>query len=177
MEFEIDGLSEQGTLVEDGAWAGLLTEQVRGNGRMFFGLAYRMLGDVQAAEDVCQAAFAKAWESRHSIKWSGAMKGWLTQVIINQSLQMIRRRKIEKKGAEAFAATQHADSIAPATLELNEAVWNALEHLPESTRTVVVLRLIDGMPGRQVSRLLDCSDSEVSKRLHQGMDALREVLR
>ena len=53
----------------------------------------------------------------------------------------------------------------------------SIAELPEQTQLVIVLRLVEGMSGNEVKSLLGCSASEVSRRLHNGMDHLRQVWR
>jgi len=59
---------------------------------------------------------------------------------------------------------------------LKEAVRNALLTLPEQTRLVVVLRVMQGMSGNEVASSLSCSPSEVSRRLYEGLEKLRASL-
>ncbi len=59
---------------------------------------------------------------------------------------------------------------------LRDSVIDALQKLPEKNRLVVTLRVMDGMPGKEVQKLVGCSASEVSRRLHQGMEELRKLL-
>ena len=61
--------------------------------------------------------------------------------------------------------------------EQREKVLASIAELPEPVRTVVVLRLLEGLPGNQVKELLECSAVDVSRQLHQGMDMLREKMR
>jgi RNA polymerase sigma factor (sigma-70 family) len=61
-------------------------------------------------------------------------------------------------------------------LENREMVIGALEKLPDTTRMVVTLRIMQQFSGNEVKELLGCSASEVSRRLHEGMELLRNLL-
>ena len=61
-------------------------------------------------------------------------------------------------------------------MDMREAVVQAMDRLPETARTVVALRLMQGMSGNEVKDLLGCSASEVSRQLHAGMEQLRGLL-
>jgi len=52
----------------------------------------------------------------------------------------------------------------------------ALATLPEALREVLVLRMMQGISGNEVAELLGISAAEVSRRLHAGMQRLREFL-
>ena len=60
--------------------------------------------------------------------------------------------------------------------ELRGMLEDSLAELPEPTQVVVVLRLLEGMAGNEVKAVLGCSASEVSRRLHHGMEHLRQRL-
>jgi len=155
----------------------LLAGQIRQNARLFFRLALGILHDPSAAEDICQQAVLKACERQSELRDAAALKSWLSRVVVNESLQLLRRRKIESRVLAGTGAVS-ANTLAPsaAGFELREAVLAAMVDLPESERVVVMLRIMDGQSGREVGKLLRCSDSEISRRLHRGMEKLRQVL-
>ncbi|GEM_PF-1453202 len=153
-----------------------LIAQVKSNSRLFFRLAYGVVRDVQAAEDVCQQAFLRAWELRGRIRDMEAMRAWLAKVVVNESLVVVRRRKSEQRARNLYPVPDEDCRQPCERAEFRERLQDALDQLPEQTRMVVVLRLLDGMSGNEVKSLLGCSASEVSRRLHQGMERLRGLL-
>jgi RNA polymerase sigma-70 factor, ECF subfamily len=160
----------------DQLWAQLLAEQIRLHTRLFFRLAWGVLRDSHTAEDVCQQALLKAWQQRDHIRDAVSAKAWLTRVVINESLQLVRRRKLERRvHTEGVHMAESADHCSASPL-LRSMLEEALLALPEPTRLVVVLRTMDGLSGNEVSELLDCSPSEVSRRFHDGLERLRGLL-
>jgi RNA polymerase sigma-70 factor (ECF subfamily) len=166
-------LVREGCPVAD-RWRQLIHEQVRVNGRLLFAVAYRILHERQASEDACQQALVKAWEHRQRIREAGALRKWLVQTVINESLQMLRRRRKDDQLHRMHFASKGSEQPGVA-MELHESVHAGLEQLAEPTRTIVVLRVMQGMPGEQVKLVVGCSASEVSRRLHAGMEQLRET--
>ena len=156
-------------------WAGLLTQQVRERGRWYLHLAYRVVGDVEAAEDACQRAFCRAWERRDEIRDPNALRNWLARTVVNEALQLLRRRQIERRALaeqpNGEPATGPAEGVAQ-----RDGVWRAVAMLEEPTRSIVVLRVVHGFSGNEVKRMFGCSAAEVSRRLHAGMAALRNQL-
>lgn len=159
----------------DAQWQELLEEQVRLNAPLFFRIAWRMLRDSSAAEDICQQALLKAWTERHSIGQPDRLRAWLTRTVVNGSLELLRRRRVEQK-ALANLPSRHDDPSPPDLIANAEALTAALTELPESLRLVVVLRISQGLSGNEVSDLLGISAAAVSRALHQGLDQLRSVL-
>jgi RNA polymerase sigma-70 factor (ECF subfamily) len=159
----------------DDAEAMLIT-QVKSNSRLFFRLAYGVVRDVQAAEDVCQQAFLQAWQLRDRLREPSALRAWLCKVVINEGLRVVRRSKVEERAKDRCAGPGGASMEPCDQAEFRARFQDALGQLPEQTRMVVVLRLVEGMSGNEVKSLLGCSASEVSRRLHQGMELLRTAL-
>lgn len=160
----------------DGNWGRLLVEQAERHGRYFFRVAYGIVRDTAAAEDACQQALLKACQQEQAIRDADRLRPWLTRVVVNESLQQLRRRRRERQAYEQRGQEQ-MHSIGPGDegLAVRETVRLALEELPEPTRTIVVLRLMNGFTGNEVKTMLGCSASEVSRRLHAGMEELRNI--
>jgi RNA polymerase sigma-70 factor, ECF subfamily len=160
---------------QDG-WQAALGEQIRQRGRLYFLLAYRIVHDEQVAEDVCQHALCQAWQHREKIGSQAALGAWLSRTVINRAVEVLRRRGTERRFLSQLPATTHAAGPGEQAAR-HEAVWAALATLEEPTRTVVTLRLVEGFTGQEVKDLMGISASEVSRRLHRGMDHLRARLR
>jgi len=158
-------------------WRNRLAEQISQNGPLFFSVAYKILRDAPAAEDICQQAIVRALPREGELRESSALRAWLVQIIVNDSLRLVQRRKLETD-ARAPMASQLQSASKPVGLdaEMRESVLIALDLLPERTRTIVALRVMEGMKGREVSKLLGCSDKEVSVHMHRGMEILRHAL-
>jgi RNA polymerase sigma factor (sigma-70 family) len=115
----------------------------------------------------------QAWQEQGSIRDSLALQSWLTRVVVNESLQLCRRRQSERRAREHLGRRQRPSDGRTEALEWNELLQTGLAELSEPTRMVVVLRLIEGASGGEVKARLGISESEVSRRLHQGMEHLR----
>lgn len=160
----------------DDTWRALLSDRLREDGRLYFRLAFGVLRDAGRAEEACQQAMLKAWDGRGSVE-PAKLRAWLCRVVVNEALYVARRRKVEQRsiGTRAAAVAPPADSPAD-QLAVREGVVRAMERLPEPMRTVVALRLMQGMSGNEVKALLGCSAAEVSRQLHRGVEQLRVLL-
>lgn len=167
--------------MDEGGWQQAFGEQARFRGRLLFSLAQRIVHDADEAEDICQTAFARAWEQRQRIRQPDRLGAWLAQVVVNESLFRVRRRQSEQRmlmerGHEAVSESKQTAYEAIERVDLRETLLAVLAEVDEPTRTIVVLRVVRGMPGNEVSKLLGCSASEVSRRLHRGLEQLRREL-
>lgn len=161
------------------AWRARLVEQARACSSLLFSLSYKVLGDKSAAEDACQKTILKAWEQRQQIADPERLRGWLAKTVINESLAILRRRKVEsrvlKLAAVGAAAHTSVESVAE-NLDLRQAVVIALNDLQDDERAAVALRIMQGISTKDASVLLGVSNGQVSKLLHRGMERLRQIL-
>ena len=159
------------------AWEAALAVEVRQRGRLLFRIGYGLLRDAAAAEDACQQAFLRAWEERKRIRSREALGAWLVRTVTTDCLQRLRRLRIERKAMRGYTDRPAQDVKAPGyDSELREAVLDGLARLPELTQMVVVYRVMQGLSGDEVTELVGCSASEVSRQLHRGLDQLRAHL-
>ena len=159
---------------DDRKWRERLRGQVTENNRLFFSIAFNVLRDAELSEDVCQKAFLVAWKKRLQIQNPKKLKSWLSSTVLNESLTMLRRAKIEQRAiTEQALGTSETTSTIDHLAEREHALA-ALSELHEPTRSVVALRVMQDMSGNEVSALLDISPSEVSRRLHHGLESLRK---
>jgi RNA polymerase sigma-70 factor (ECF subfamily) len=116
---------------------------------------------------------------------------WLHRIVVNASLMKLRaqQRKPERliddllptflgDGHMAQPASQWAitTDIAAQRHEIQEVVRKSIDQLPESYRTVLLLRDIEERNTEEASKLLGISTSAVKTRLHRARQALRTLL-
>ena len=157
-------------------WQAFLADQVARHGALLYKLAYGVLRDAAAAEDVCQQVVVKALRKSDELRGADTLQAWLARVVTNDCISICRRRKVEKQALIEHVAPAVSRGTEGGNWEVREAVLEAVENLPEPPRTIVILRMLEGMTGGDVSEALDCSESYVSRQLHAGMETLREVL-
>jgi len=131
-------------------------------------LAYRLLGNRTAAEDVAAESLARAYA-----KWSKVAKlpyrdGWILRVALNLAIDATRRRPL------ALIAQEPLDATEAAIVRL--ALVNALRSLPRRQRQAVALRYLSGFRETEVAEALGVSAGTASTHLRRGLDALRSRL-
>jgi RNA polymerase sigma-70 factor (ECF subfamily) len=145
-----------------------------------FGLAQAMLGDPEAAEEVVQDVFERAWrESRSYRPERGSVRTWLLAIARNASIDRFRRGA--KRGAERPLedGAERADPDAEALLEravLSERVRAALATLPPDQRTVVALSFYGGFAQSEIASRLGIPLGTVKGRARLALAKLREAL-
>lgn len=140
-------------------------------------LARRIVRDEGAAQDICQEAFARACARPVEVENRNASAAWLTRIVLNISLDELRRRRAMRNSTEALA--RRAEALEPIGIaeDERELLLEALMNLPDEMRVVVALRIMQDVSGNEVAQMLNCSAAEVSRLLYSGMELLRSRLR
>jgi RNA polymerase sigma factor (sigma-70 family) len=131
-------------------------------------LAYRMLGDPAAAEDVAAEALARAFARWPRVAALPYRDGWVLKVATNLAIDVMRRRRAVP------AAAHGADAEEAAVLRM--ALVAALRALPRRQREAVALRYLSGLTDAEVAQSLGVSPSAAKTHVHRGLAALRRQL-
>lgn len=145
-----------------------------------FGYATRMLRRQPEAQDVVQEALVRMWQHRDKIDDDTA-SFWLRRTTHNLCIDRIRRRKASPEVDAEFREELSADRAAgPARLaesgELGRLIEGALGRMPERDRAVLLLREVEGLPYREISKILDVPLGTLKARLHRAREQLRSKL-
>ena len=157
---------------------------------MAFNHASRMLNDDDAAEDVTQMAFLSAYRSLSTFR-GGSFKSWVLRMVSNACYDELRRRK-RRPTVPLEPMTDDDEEIeSPAWLaddsaspedemersELNHAIQNCLQGLPEDFRAVVIMVDIEGLDYQEVSLAVGKPLGTVKSRLARARLKMRDCLR
>lgn len=152
-----------------------LDEVFRRDYRMVVGVAARVLGSQDQAEDVAQEVFLSF--GRTSVP-AGAARGWLSVAAANTALNLIRSGR-RRTSRETAAAAQDADvadvADAVVTSEERSRVRAALARLPRKHAVALVLRH-SGLSYAEVASALDMSPGSVGTTVRRAESALRKEL-
>jgi len=155
-----------------------------------YALSRRMLADPDEAADATQEVFVRVMRSVIGFRGESAFGTWLHRVTVNVCLTMLRKRSRQREtgvvaGSTPFGlpddemkliATEPAPDEIAITHDLAARSEAALATLPEETRTVVVLRDIEGLSTKEVADLLGVTESVVKVRLHRAHAKLRSLI-
>jgi RNA polymerase sigma-70 factor, ECF subfamily len=148
-----------------------------------FSLAYRIVGNHAAAEDITQEGFLSIWRSRLRYDASrGSVRTWVLGIVHNRAIDALRRGSVhERRRApiegveERYEAPERTD-VEAARREEARSVRSALETLPEDQRRTIELAYFGGFSHSQIAELLDEPIGTVKGRMRLGLDKLRRQL-
>ncbi len=159
--------------------AELYAELLEQYGDKLLRLAFIMLGDIQLSEDVVQESFLALHRSLGSLRGDSSYYTWLVRVTINQSKNLLRRKKI-KKILLIDDIKQQSNSASPeeALLASEEKVEirQALAALPLKYREVMYLYYYEELKIKAIAEIMDMSEAGIKTRLQRGRAHLKKRL-
>jgi RNA polymerase sigma-70 factor, ECF subfamily len=143
-----------------------------------FGVAMRLLGQQEDAEDLVQDAFMAALEKIDSYDSERDFAPWFYRILVNRCLNARKSRaRRSTYDVPAEAATGLASPLAETERsELRTHLTRALMLLPERQRTIVTMFDLEGFSSPEIAEVLGISDGTVRWHLHQARRVLREAL-
>jgi RNA polymerase sigma-70 factor (ECF subfamily) len=149
--------------------------------RKVYALCWRMLGDKDSAEDVCQEVFVVLWQKISNFRGESKFSTWLHSVASNVVLSHLRKQKnwlqrvfsIEEQGSNIThcEATVLLDDYA----ELDE-LDKHIAQLPERARLVFVLFAVEGYRHEEIANMLNMAVGSSKSQYHRAKSLLRTSL-
>lgn len=140
------------------------------------GLAYRLLADRHAMDDVLQEAYVKAYRALDRFKVGSSFGTWLYRITYNACIDELRRRKRTPVASDDPVEPESREPGPERVVSAAEAVRTALAALPESQRITVVLVDAEGFDHQEAASILGVAPGTVASRLHRARAALRKTL-
>jgi RNA polymerase sigma-70 factor (ECF subfamily) len=162
---------------------------VRRNNRLLFRAARGVVDDDAEAQDVVQETYLRAFTHLDTFQGDAALRTWLTRIAINVAISARRKQRhvVPLEDNPADPAPQETDMrfqhIAPETPEaaadrhqMRDLLQTAIEHLPDSYRSVFMLRSVEDMSVEDTAFCLGVSRDVVKTRQVRARAMLRQAL-
>jgi len=164
---------------------------VRAQSPRLLAVARRILRCEEDAQDAVQDAFIAAFRALAEFNGESALSTWLHRIAVNAALMRLRSRRrrredpIDELLPRFESDGHHADPVASwlplpdeelETEQTRVRVRACIDLLPESHRTVLVLRDLEGMDTAEAAAALGLSSDALKMRLHRARQALRKLL-
>jgi len=154
--------------------------------RQCFGLALRLVGEPQLAEEIVQEVFLKLWAqpSRYSAQ-KGQFISWLLSLVHHRSIDELRRRSRTEVTLDAPETGNLLNTEPNPEPEPGEQVWvaeqqrvvrRALAGIPENQRQVLELAYFGGLSQSEIAEKLGQPLGTVKTRMRSGLQRLRAIL-
>ena len=140
-------------------------------------LAYGLTGDQGHAEDVAQAAFARAYASWPRVRRSGDPDAYVRQIVINENRNRFRKHRVPERLTDSPPESALVDAEwTDTTREYDErsALIAALQRLGPRQRAVIVLRFWMDLTEQETAAALNCSVGTVKSQASRALATLRQ---
>lgn len=144
-----------------------------------YNTAFRILGHNAEAEDVLQESFLEVFTKIGDYRGDSTFGAWLKRIVINRSISLLRKRKLE------FIDNSNFENIAEDDLdfEINNVnedmvkwVKRGIENLPDGYRLVLSLYLLEGYDHVEIAQILNISESTSKTQYSRAKAKLRMEL-
>ncbi len=148
--------------------------------KAMFNIAYRMMNNKEEAEDMLQESFTDAFTRLSSFRYESSFGSWMKRIVINHCLNEIKRRKADLQFFEDMnlfdQKTDDDDDGYQPGLSV-ENVRKAMDHLPNGSKVIFSLYLLEGYDHTEISQILNVSESNSKSQYMRAKQKVKEVLK
>ena len=146
------------------------------DGDRCYAIAYRMLRDVERAQDAVQQAFLLAWRELPRLRNPERFEVWLHRLVVNACYEEYRRYR--RWSSNVLTLPVDGPAVADTTVSIDErdALERAFQKLSPEHRAVVVLHHHAGVPLASIAEVAGIPLGTVKSRLHHATRILRGAL-
>ncbi len=147
--------------------------------RAAYHIAYRMMGERQASEDLVQEVFLKVWRGAGSYRAGrGSVRTWILSIVHNRGIDQFRshasRRRTQDKIEASAARSEPSEAFAETWRNTRrDQVREALKTLPPEQLKILELAYFSGYTHVEIAGLLDLPLGTVKGRMRLGLKKIR----
>ena len=145
--------------------------------RRVFGLAYSILRDRAAAEDLAQEVFVKLWQALPRYDGRARLSTWIYAITRNAAVSALRARRRSVSMSDAAVLAEVEGIAATPAVELEDAALRRqVDALPEKQRQAITLYYFDERPVDEVAEMMGLPVNTVKTHLHRARASLAAAL-
>ena len=147
--------------------------------KAMYNTSLRIVNNTADAEDVLQEAFLDAFRSLHEFSYRSTFGAWLKKIVINKSINLLRKRKmvlIEMEN-EAHDVIENEPLNEDDVQYKVEEVKKMITKLPDGYRTVLSLYLLEGYDHEEISQILNISHNTVRTQYVRAKQKLLTIIK
>lgn len=142
-------------------------------------VSYKIVANRQDAEDIVQDCFIKAFQKIHQVKEEISLGAWLKRIVINASLDSVRKNKKESWLEETNIIdknieTEEKDNCTEVSIQKIKACMDLLK---EKYRIILTLYMIEDYSHKEISEILDMNESTVRNQYRRGKSQLIQLIK
>jgi len=148
-----------------------------------YGLAMRITGDAQLAQDAVQEAFVGIW--RNAARYSGSkasVRTWMMSIAHHRAIDLVRRRRptspLPETETQAVGEAFRSPDVWPEVARASdaEAVRRAMSTLPDAQRETIELAYFEGLTQVEIAERTNAPLGTIKSRVRLGLTQMRRIL-
>ena len=147
--------------------------------KAMYNVSLRLMRTREAAEDMLQEAFADAFNKLGTFRFDSGFGSWLKRIVINNCINEIKRRKADIEYFEDMQLFEKEEEIENREYEDRLTVSNiknAMQYLPEGSRIIFSLYLLEGYDHLEIAQILNISESNSKSQYMRAKNRIKEIL-
>lgn len=141
----------------------------------------RMTGDRHRSEELLQEVFLAIWTKRKQYKFPRTFRSWLFTIAANRCRSDFRRARLaaiplDESSGQVPVAAGNSPLEAAVDTETATLVSQAVAQLPPQQRSVVVMRVWNGLSYDEIAEALGCTAGTARANMHHGLAGMRKYL-
>ena len=152
----------------------ILVNYIKNNQEKLYRVAFSYSKNEEEALDIVQEAITKALKNIGKLKEEKYVKTWFYRILINESLQYIKRNKklITCELKEIESKLEWNDNITVEGID----IYQKIQSLNEKLQTVIILRFFEDMKIEEIAKITNVNISTVKSRLYKGLKELKKII-
>ncbi len=129
------------------------------------------------AEDISQDVFLKVYSNIRSFKGESSLKTWILKIARNTYINYAKKNKINLSSIDEVVAVDYKQDPEQEVIneEKNQLIINTLKLLPESYKTIIILRDEQSMTYDEIGKTMDLTASNVKITLFRARKKFKEI--
>ena len=156
----------------------LLDELIDLHAPSMYRVARSIVHDASLAEDVVQESLVKAWQAAATFRGDASLRSWALRITHNTAISTLRKRREDVRSPDMLPEQDHGHSTdrQVAGKFMVDELWVAIDRLDELSRTIVVLREVEGLSYEDIAEALSLPLPTIKTRLFRARKTLANAL-
>ena len=138
---------------------------------------YRMMNNRENAEDMLQESFSEAFRKLDTFRYESTFGAWLKRIVVNKCINEIKRKKADLQFFDDMSQFGKTTSDDEEHIEMDvKTIKHAMQQLPNGSRMIFSLYLLEGYDHREIAQILDVSESNSKSQYMRAKRKIKEIL-
>lgn len=139
--------------------------------------SFRMMNNLENAEDMLQESFSEAFRKLDTFRYESTFGAWLKRIVVNRCINEIKRKKADLQFFDDMSQFGKPMNVEEEHIEMDvKSIRRAMEELPNGSRMIFSLYLLEGYDHREIAQILDVSESNSKSQYMRAKRKVKEIL-